>query len=536
MEKPKERGASMRRSAAVALAAALLCLLVASAARAENRVYWVDNPGVVNSTDGIAFAALDGTGGGPFTPAGATVEDPTGLAIDTTGQRIYWGSFGGNKISLANLTGSGGAVFDSGQTPIEEPEGVAVDPITERIYWAGAGQKILFANLDGSGGGGELNTRGATLDAISSLAIDRSTGRVYWTNFGSSSHPVSFANLDNTGHGGDVLNTGGAGAASAVGMAIDNANGRVYWANLVNDTIGFANLNGSGSGVLKTTGAPVSEPIGVAIDPAAGLIYWANHRGDSISVADLDGSGGHQLETPGASSDGAGSPVLLVSPRATAPPQISGDSSVGSVLSCSEGTWAPDALEASLYDAPHSFSFQWSQDGADIRGATEDSLTVESTETTYRCRVTATNFAGSTSATSAPRRIPPIAFGRETGVTLTLASTRVPAKGPVAIQIANANPFAVSGELSGQPSRGSGLHQKRPPRLSAKAFTVPAEAKLTVSLSLPKVLQRLLARRHKISLDLSATVTDPSDNQRTLKQTVVEKLKAKKKKKRHAAH
>jgi hypothetical protein len=279
----------------------------------------------------------------------------------------------------------------------------------------------------------------------------------------------------------------------------------------------------------------VDEPVGVAIDPAAGLIYWANHRGDSISVANLDGSGGRVLETPGASTTGAEFPVLLVSPRAIAPPQISGDPSAGSVLSCSEGTWAPDALESLLYDAPHSFSFQWSQDGADIPGATEDSLTAESTDTTYRCRVTATNFAGSTSVTSAPRRIPAIAFGRETGITLTLAAPRVPVKGPVAIQIANANPFAVSGELSGQPGRGAGLHQKRPPRLGARAFKVAAEAKLTVSLGLPKPLQRLLARRHKLPLDLSATVADPSDNQRTVKQTVVAKLKMKKKK-RHAAH
>jgi hypothetical protein len=519
-----------RKCAAATLAAALVCLFLASSAAAEDRVYWAD--GGIGAT-GIAFAALNGSGGGPLSTGAEKVLRPAGLAVDTSSNRIYWADAATESIAFAGLDGSGAGKLDTGSVKIERPGGLAIDPTAQRIYWGGGTgiigkQAIFFAGLDGSGGG-ELNTSGATTSNPNSVTIDSPAGRVYWTDFSDPAHPISFASLDGSGHGGD-LNATGSALEFPAGVAIDHANGRAYMPDLIHNTISFVNLDGSGGGVLSTPGAPVDEPIGVAIDPAAGLIYWANAgpRTPSIAVAHLDGSGGEALETTGVPVANPRFPVLFVAPRATAPPAISGGSRVGSVLSCSQGGWSPDLLESFLYDAPREFDFQWSRDGADIAGATSSSLLAESIGAAYRCRVTATNLAGATSQTSAPFRLPPIAFGKEIALALTLASRRVPAKGPLAIQIANANPFEVAGRISGQLSKGSGAAGRRRLRLGAKAFRVGAEAKLTVKLSLPKPLQRLLADKRKLSLALSASVTDAAGNQRTVEKTVVAKLAAKK--------
>jgi hypothetical protein len=282
---------------------------------------------------------------------------------------------------------------------------VATDPAGGRIYWGNHGNdKISFAKLDGSGGGGNLNTAGATVDGPQGLAIDRAAGRIYWANSGSS-NTISFAKLDGSG-GGDDLDTSGATVQQANGVAIDRAAGRIYWANNGNNKISFAKLDGSGGGDdLDTSGATVNSPYGVAIDSSAGRIYWANYSGGKISFAKLDGSGGgDDLDTSGATVDAANLPSLLKAPSGTGAPAITGGSTTGSALSCSQGSWAGDMVEAFLYRAPQSFAYQWSRDGVDIGGATASSHTA-SVAGDYRCRVRATNVAGSVSQTSAAHAV-----------------------------------------------------------------------------------------------------------------------------------
>lgn len=71
----------------------------------------------------------------------------------------------------------------------------------------------------------------------------------------------------------------------------------------------------------------------------------------------------------------------------------------GSVLSCSEGTWAPDELGGFLFDAPHSFAYSWTRNGTLISGAASSTISARRGGE-YACRVTATNEAGSASQTS----------------------------------------------------------------------------------------------------------------------------------------
>jgi hypothetical protein len=96
--------------------------------------------------------------------------------------------------------------------------------------------------------------------------------------------------------------------------------------------------------------------------------------------------------------------ALVLPPEATAlelppvsliPPAITGAPVVGQALGCSQGIWT---------GPPSSYAYQWTRQGADLPGATLASYTVVTGDVgkALRCRVTASNSMGSTSATSLP--------------------------------------------------------------------------------------------------------------------------------------
>jgi hypothetical protein len=242
----------------------------------------------------------------------------------------------------------------------------------------------------------------AGLLVLASASAARGADRVYWGNGGNNT--ISYANLDGSGGGGQ-LNISGTLPNKPHGLAVDPTAGRIYWAN-DNNTISYANLDGSGGGgELNLSGATPSGAVGLAIDHEAGRLYWGNLGNDTISYVNLDGSGGGgQLNLSGATSSDPRFLALLRAPSGVRAPQIAGGSSAGPVLTCSQGAWAPDLLGAFLYRAPQSLAYQWSRDGVEIGGATETSYTAH-VPGDYRCRVTATNEAGSTSQTSDPHAV-----------------------------------------------------------------------------------------------------------------------------------
>jgi DNA-binding beta-propeller fold protein YncE len=398
------QGGRRRRIRASLAAAALLLLAAAPLARGADRVYWANGN---NNT--ISYASLDGSGGGgQLNLSGTTPNRPRGVAIDAATRRLYWANEGDNTILYANLDGSGGGHLDVGTAPIVSPHAVAIDPTTRTIYWANdSGNPISYAKLDGSGGAA-LDTSGSTPDNPYGAAIDLAGGRIYWANRGipamPDTHPstISYANLDGSGGGGQ-LDVGTAPIFDAHGATIDPEAGRIYWANnMPSAPIAYANLDGSGGAKLDVSGASPSGPVGMAIDPAAGLIYMGNLGTSKITFADLHGSGsGGTLDITGATSSGSRFLALDRAPNGISAPAISGESAVGSVLSCSQGAWASDLPGAFLYRAPEAFAYQWIRDDADIAGATAGLYTVFAPGD-YRCRVTASNHVGDTSQTSAP--------------------------------------------------------------------------------------------------------------------------------------
>ena len=84
-------------------------------------------------------------------------------------------------------------------------------------------------------------------------------------------------------------------------------------------------------------------------------------------------------------------PGTFVEPVNTTPPAISGTAAVGSVLSCSPGSWTGDP-------APTAFIYRWLRDGAPIMGPTaaESSYTAQSADEAHSvsCAVYARNAAG----------------------------------------------------------------------------------------------------------------------------------------------
>jgi DNA-binding beta-propeller fold protein YncE len=515
---------------AIALVSTAALALLPAAAPAVDSVLWADSAGL------IASAAVAGSGGVdlPLTPS-----EPEGIAIDSANGRIYWADHapGSTTIRVASLDGGPSTAIDTGAATVNFPSGVALDPAAKRIYWANAnGDRISFASLDPAHpGGADLPTGAATVRGPVGVATDPAAGRIYWAN--ENGNKISFANLNGTG-GGDIP-TGRATVSFPEGVAVDPAARRIYWANLTGASVSFASLDPDtpgGGDVFTGYKALVKNPEGVAIDPIAGRLYWGN--GDNqkpIAFTSLDDNGtDDNLNIAGtAASTAAGGhtgsfPVLLVSPAAVAPPAVAGGTAVAAALSCSQGTWAPDVLPAFYYRAPQRFAYQWSRDGVAIPDATQPTLTA-GTPGDYRCRVTATNHAGSTAQTSDAHRVlpnppppppGPAAFGAATRVTLALGAAHAGSRGPVQVRIANANGFAVAVRLAAQTSKPvAGAHGRRVALAVAKA-TVSGGTHRTLKLSLPASLRQLLARRRPFALVLSATVTDPAGHHRTVKATV----------------
>ena len=242
------------------------------------------------------------------------------------------------------------------------PIAVAVDPVAGRIYWANrSANKISYANLDGSGGA-DLNTSLVTVNLPSGIAVEPNPNfpqrtYVYWIN-ASGSFPIDDVSVD-----------------------------------------------GDSGEEFPPTGATVEGPDGVALDQETGRIYWANTTGADLSFDNLLGGGANLLTVGADTSHYPTFPAILKSPSGAGLPEVTGTPTLGSTLSCSHGTWAPDLLGASLYRVPHTFTLQWSLNGTAIPQATTSSITANSTGA-YRCRVTASNQAGAAVQTSDPFIVP----------------------------------------------------------------------------------------------------------------------------------
>jgi PQQ-like domain len=402
MRKILHRGTTIGCALALSLCAAGW---LASAAVASDSLYWSS----YTNGAGLLFGDLGGAGAQNLFTGESS---PEGVAIDAAAGKIYWADTTSGAIRVGNLDGTGARDLYTGES---SPSGVAIDPATGLIYWAnsvsGSGA-IRIGSLDGTAAArslfaGESYPVGVT--------IDPPNGKIYWGSY--DTFVIRVGNLDGTGAR-TLFNR----ENYPTQLAVDPAAGKLYWTNEFNGNVRAGNLDGTGATSLYTGEGDIG---GVAIDSAAGKIFWTNWNLGTIRVGSLDGAAPAQSLYTGLTDPWM--VALLRAPLGTGVPQVAGGGAIGQALSCSPGSWASDQLSAFLYRAPRSFSYQWTLNGAPIVGATASSVTVSSAGD-YRCEVTATNAAGSTTQTSAP---------------VTVASLKPPA--PLLGRLVNAVP--VSGKV-----------------------------------------------------------------------------------------
>ena len=356
---------------------------LAPAAFASDSIYWSS----YTDGGGILLGDLSGSGARTLIPGESS---PDGVAIDSAAGKIYWADTTSGAIRVANLDGTGARDLYTGET---QASGVAIDPAAGLIYWADSVSRtgaIRVGSLDGS-------VPARSLFAGESypvgLTIDPPAGKIYWGSY--DTFTIRTGNLNGTGA--TTLFTQ---ENYPTQLAVDPAAGKIYWTNEFNGNVRAGNLNGTGATSLYTGEGDVG---GVAIDPGTGKIYWTNWNLGTIRVGSLDGTAPAQSLFTGQTDPWM--LALLRAPVGTGAPQVSGGGAVGQTLTCSPATWASDLLSAFLYRAPQSTAYQWTVGGVPIAGATSNSVVVRSSGE-YRCEVTATNAAGSTTQTSAPTNIP----------------------------------------------------------------------------------------------------------------------------------
>ncbi len=396
-----------RTSFAACIAVFSAMLLWAVPAQASETIYWSNYTGRT-----IAFANLDGTGGGNFDTAGQQVTGSEGLAIDSASGRLYWSTYGDSPtdkggIFFAGLGGGDGGRLNNGGATMNEPVGIAIDPATETIYWAnadgGTEEKgtISYAKLDGSAAG-DLNTAGATVDDPGQIAIDPASGRIYWGNYADDT--IGYANMNNSGGGGNLDLSGATLPNTITSLSINPALGQIYWISRDTATISHANLTGGGGGDFDYGTAPFNEPYGMAFDPTTGRIYWGNYKNAKVGTGAFGfigiggGTGGIDIAT--APVYGPQNPIILKGPSGTGAPTITRTPKTVN-LSCSQGSWAADFAGSFVYQAPRSYGYQWLLGGVAIAGANASTLTATKPGA-YTCAVTGSNQNGSVTQTSSP--------------------------------------------------------------------------------------------------------------------------------------
>jgi len=141
--------------------------------------------------------------------------------------------------------------------------------------------------------------------------------------------------------------------------------------------------------VKQSTPPPPPPPqVDTPYDVIASLVFTALPVGSVNSC--LVGSGLAPITTQMDILKTLASPP--VAPTNSSPPVVSGNTSVGSVLTCDPGTWTGGAA----------ITYQWQGNATDIAGSTGVSYTTVAGDigTNITCVVTGTNASGSASATS----------------------------------------------------------------------------------------------------------------------------------------
>jgi DNA-binding beta-propeller fold protein YncE len=377
---------------------------LAAHAHASETIYW-DNYGAVPST--IAFANVDGTGGGLLDTTAVEIEGPEGIAYDPQNGRIYVANPNKKQIDWVAVDNSSSGVLDTTGATVDNPEGIAIDPATQTVYWSNDVIKgsIGYASANG-GAGGVLNATGVTsVEDPYKVALDTASGRIYWVN----AEAINYVNTNNSG-GATIPFAPGTGLQNWSAINVDPAAGRIYVLGVNEageDGIFWFNTSGVGGGAVALSATPkvtpktYDDPFGLSFDPTSGRFIWANYGAEeeaanAFGTANLGAVGSASIAIATTPVSEPQDPIVLKSPTGTGAPTLTKQVTA---LSCSQGAWSQDYPGSYVWSAPVSYSYQWSLNGQAISGATGTSLTATSPGS-YTCTVTGINRQGTASQTS----------------------------------------------------------------------------------------------------------------------------------------
>jgi hypothetical protein len=198
--------------------------------------------------------------------------------------------------------------------------------------------------------------------------------------------------------------------------------------------------------------------------------------------------------TPPATVSGINASLLEVTsakPANTAAPTVTGSTSVGGVLSCSQGSWTNN---------PASFTYKWLRNGTVIAGQTGSTYTVESGDvgTAISCEVTATNAAGSTGAVSSTLQLAP---GVAVFVKIKIKGSTV----SITLRCTGANTCTGVLKLLGRVVKHK--HASNTTIATTASFTIAAGGSETLSVHLTGQGHKLLAKAGKKGLTVQISGT-----------------------------
>ena len=225
-----------------------------SIAISDEKIYWTAQTSEAYGT--LNSANLDGTGA---TELRSVWGVPVGLAVDTTGSKLYWTDAVG-RLQRADLDGS------NIQNVLRDlPSPMAIALLGGTAYWTQGDGRIGFVSLTGEK---QVRHIATETDALGGLALGG--GKVYWTAQTSQTRgTLNSANLDGT----DITELRSVWGVP-IRLAVDTVESKLYWTDGVG-RLQRSTLDGSSiENVIKGLGSPGelvldTRAAGVATAPTA---------------------------------------------------------------------------------------------------------------------------------------------------------------------------------------------------------------------------------------------------------------------------
>lgn len=201
-----------------------------------------------------------------------------GLAYDAENKMIYFSDFWDDETPNGRIwkvkeDGSGLTELANG---IDDPYGIVLDKTNNKIYWVDDAGNVSRINTDGTGKETLVTIDGGWLRAID---LDVANNKMYIYEV--LDEDLYVANLDGSNLQVFISDVYG------YGLKVDAKNGTIYFDDQVTETLIRANLDGTNLTTIDDNGSRI---YGIDIDYETNELYWSGRDSGVITKSKLDGS------------------------------------------------------------------------------------------------------------------------------------------------------------------------------------------------------------------------------------------------------